>query len=82
MVSCTHPGMKRLFRLMGEKRPYYEMAFLPCCRTPSLRSLGLAALLWPDVVVVVVVVLTLTHRINAVRGHRTGSNNNCWVHVV
>ena len=28
------------------------------------------------VVVVVVVVLALTHRYNAVRGHRTGSNNS------
>ena len=28
------------------------------------------------VVVVVVVFLTLTHRYNAVRGHRTGSNNS------
>ena len=28
------------------------------------------------VVVVVVVVLTLTHGYNAVRGHRTGSNNS------
>ena len=28
------------------------------------------------VVVVVVVVLTLIHRYNAVRGHRTGSNNS------
>ena len=27
-------------------------------------------------VVVVVVVLTLTHRYNAVRGHRTGSNKS------
>ena len=28
------------------------------------------------VVIVVVVVLTLTHGYNAVRGHRTGSNNS------
>ena len=27
-------------------------------------------------VVVVVVILTLTHRYDAVRGHRTGSNNS------
>ena len=27
----------------------------------------------------VVVVLTLTHRYNAVRGHRTGSNNSALV---
>ena len=36
----------------------------------------LHTMLGPDYYVVIVVVLTLTHRYNAVRGHRTGSNNS------
>ena len=33
-------------------------------------------LLLDELAIVVVIVLTLTHRYNAVRGHRTGSNNS------
>ena len=61
----------------------HEAAMSVCC-TLEIRSSSIITR--PDetsplssyiyyIVVVVVAVLTLTHRYNAVRGHRTGSNN-------
>ena len=47
------------------------------CATPVRHRDGFVSIeseLWSYIVVIVVV--TLTHRYNAVRGHRTGSNNS------
>ena len=74
-LSTNQAMVRRATRRRGSHQNQAASRFTWCLQRPSpqLAQLAQAHYVWNKEVVVV---LTLTHRYNAVRGHRTGSNNS------